>query len=120
MYVQKMKSYGFDRIIYGFTHFSTPKEFGDPEDFILLTNFNFEYVDVFVHEGLFLDAPMTNWAFENEGVSSWGIVEDLVKTGSLSAGKLRAIEFNKKHGAICGCTISFKAGSIRSRGPLAL
>lgn len=120
MHVQKMKSYGFDRIIYGFTHFSTPKGFGDPDDFILLTNLNPEYVDVFVHEGLFLDAPMTNWAFENEGVSSWGIVEDLIKKGSLSAGELRAIEFNKKHGAICGYTISFKALSTRSRGAIGL
>lgn len=61
---------------------------------------------------------MTNWAFENEGVSSWGIVEDFVKTGSLSAGEIRAIELNKKHGGICGYTISFKALSTRSGGAI--
>ena len=120
MLVQKMDDYGFDRIIYGFTHFSTPKGFGDPDDFILLTNHSPEYVDVFVNEGLFLDAPMTNWAFENNGVCSWRMIENLARTGSLSQGEKRAIEFNKKHGATCGYTISFKAVSARSRGAIGL
>ncbi|MDG2231427.1 MAG: LuxR family transcriptional regulator, partial [Paracoccaceae bacterium] len=113
-------SYGFDRIIYGFTHFSTPKGFGDPDDFILLTNHSSEYVDEFVHEGLFLDAPMTNWAFENEGVCSWRMLENLAKTSSLSVGEMRAIEFNKRHGATCGYTISFNPLSTRSRGAIGL
>ncbi len=120
MHVQKMNSYGFDRIIYGFTHFSTPKGFGDPDDFILLTNHSSEYVDEFVHEGLFLDAPMTNWAFENEGVCSWRMLENLAKTSSYSVGEMRAIEFNKRHGATCGYTISFNPLSARSRGAIGL
>lgn len=120
MLVLKMESYGFDRIIYGFTHFSTPKGFGDPDDFILLTNHSADYVDTFVHEGLFLDAPMTNWAIENEGACSWRILENLARSSSLSTGEKRAIEFNRRHGAKCGYTISFKALSARSKGAIGL
>ena len=120
MHVQKMRFYGFDRIIYGFTHFSTPKGFGDPDDFILLTNHTREYIKTYVHRGLFLDSPMTNWAFENEGACSWGIINDLAKSSSLSAGEMRALHFNKRHGATAGYTISFKALSTRSRGAIGL
>ena len=120
MHVQKMRSYGFDRIIYGFTHFSTPKGFGDPNDFILLTNHTRGYIETYVHKGLFLDSPMTNWAFENEGACSWGIINDLAKSSSLSAGEMRALQFNKRHGATAGYTISFKAISTRSRGAIGL
>jgi len=120
MHVQKMQSYGFDRIIYGFTHFSTPKGFGDPDDFILLTNHSREYIETYVHKGLFLDSPMTNWAFENEGSCSWGLIRELANSASLSAGEMRALQFNQKHGLTAGYTISFKALSTRSRGAIGL
>ena len=31
----KMAEYGFDRIIYGFSHFMSKTSLGDPDDFVL-------------------------------------------------------------------------------------
>ena len=52
-----MDQYGFDRLIYGFTRFRSEHSFGDPEDFIVLSNHSQEYVDGFIDGGLYFHAP---------------------------------------------------------------
>jgi LuxR family transcriptional regulator len=67
----KMAEYGFDRILYGFSHFMSATSMGDPEDFIILTNHDRSYMDWFIGEGHFKHAPMVRWALANEGACSW-------------------------------------------------
>jgi LuxR family transcriptional regulator len=46
-----MASYGFYRIIYGFTHYSSGRSLGDPQDWVLLTNHGDSYMGEFLGKG---------------------------------------------------------------------
>ena len=50
LHTRKMEEYGFDRLIYGFTRYRSGNSLGDPEDFIILTNHDRAYSDVFMGE----------------------------------------------------------------------
>lgn len=120
MHCRQMADYGFDRLIYGFTRYRTPNSLGDPEDFIVLTNHQPEYTDVFMGQGLYFHAPMTHWALNNEGACSWRLLAQKLAQGQITAQQLKVINFNVSHGVLAGYTISFKSLSPRIRGAIAL
>lgn len=117
---QRMDDYGFDRLLYGFTRYRTPNSLGDPEDFVILTNHGRDYTDVFLGEGLYFHAPMVHWALENEGVGSWDVLRDMIRSKTLTAPEQRVYEFNQQMGVVAGYSISFKSVSARSKGAIAL
>ena len=116
----KMAEYGFDRLIYGFTHYRTSTSLGDPSDFIVLTNHSPAYTDVFLNEGHYFHAPMLHWALENEGAKSWKLLAEMDSSKTLSGPERRVLEFNRDMGVTAGYTISFKSISARSKGAIAL
>jgi len=116
----QMADYGFDRLIYGFTRFRTETSLGDPEDFTILTNHSQEYVDGFLHGGLYFHAPMVHWALNNEGAGSWRQLGEKFDLGQLTAKQLEVIQFNLSMGVTAGYTISFKSVSARSKGAISL
>jgi len=116
----KMAEYGFDRLIYGFTRYRTSTSLGDPEDFIILTNHDPEYTDVFLGEGLYFHAPMTHWALDHEGPCSWHLVSEMLENRVLTPEEQRVIQFNQKMRVTAGYTISFKSVSVRTKGAIAL
>ncbi|MGX9354244.1 autoinducer binding domain-containing protein [Roseobacteraceae bacterium S113] len=120
MHCRKMASYGFDRLLYGFTFYRTEHSLGDPNDFLLLTNHDSAYTDIFVGEQLYNNAPMTRWAMQNEGVQSWRSIGERMAVGELSPEEQRVVAFNVDMGVTAGYTISFKAVSARSKGAIAL
>lgn len=120
MHCEKMASYGFDRLLYGFTYYRTETSLGDPNDFLLLSNHSPDYTDVFVGQQLYLDAPMTRWAIDNEGVQSWRRIGARLAAGELSEAEQRVVAFNFEQGVTAGYTISFRAVSARSKGAIAL
>ena len=115
-----MAEFGFDRLIYGFTHFWSGKSLGDPGDFILLSNHDREYTDVFVGKQGYMDAPMVNWALNNEVAGSWSMLAQMQADKVLTPEEQRMIAFNRSMGVIAGYTISFKSVSTRSKGAIAL
>ena len=119
-HTRMMDSFGFDRLVYGFTRFRTEHSFGDPEDFIMLSNHSEEYLDGFVRGGMYLNAPMTHWAVDNEGAGSWRTLSEKFNRGKLSPEELKVIEFNLKMNVTAGYTISFKSISARSKGAISL
>ncbi len=119
-HVDKMAEYGFDRLIYGFTRYRTETSLGDPDDFIILTNHSQEYVDGFLHSGLYSHAPMLRWALEHEGAGSWRLIHQMRDSETLSADERRVYEFNAKMGVTVGYTISFKTVSARTKGAISL
>ncbi|QBF31949.1 LuxR family transcriptional regulator [Thalassococcus sp. S3] len=119
-HTERMASYGFDRLLYGFTRYRTSTSLGDPEDFIILTNHKPEYTQTFIHEGLYFHAPMTRWALENEGAGSWRYVGEMFDGKVLTKEEQRVIEFNLGMQVTAGYTISFKSVSMRSKGAIAL
>lgn len=120
LHCRKMAEYGFDRILYGFSHFTSKTSLGDPADFVLLTNHDRSYMDWFIGEGLYRDAPMVRWALNNVGACSWSYLWDEMERGGLSAREREVISINAAHGVTAGYSISFKAITSRSKGAVAL
>jgi LuxR family transcriptional regulator len=119
-HTEKMGEYGFDRIIYGFTRYRSSTSLGDPEDFILLTNHDTAYTDVFIGENHYNQAPMVRWALENEGAGSWAMLAAMQRSKTLTAPERRVLDFNYSMDVKAGYTISFKSVSARSKGAIAL
>jgi len=119
-HVVKMAEYGFDRLLYGFTHYRTSTSLGDPSDFIILTNHSRAYTDVFLNEGHYFHAPMVHWALENEGAKSWRLLAEMDRSKTLSTAERRVLAFNREMGVTAGYSISFKSVSARSKGAIAL
>lgn len=120
IHTQKMASYGFGRLLYGYTRFKTDKSLGDPLDTLMLTNCSQDYIDGFVKSGLYFNGPMMPWALENSGACSWSWVREQLSENSFSAAELQAILYNQKMDITAGYTISFPSKSDRNKGATAL
>ena len=119
-HTDQMRGYGFDRLIYGYTRYRTETSLGDPEDFVILTNHSADYVDGFLHQGLYFHAPMLHWALRNEGAGSWRHITALRATETMTPQERKDYEFNAKMGVTAGYTVSFHSVSNRSRGAISL
>jgi len=119
-HMTQMTQYGLERLIYGYTRYKTETSFGDPEDFVILSNHSSEYLNGFLHTGLYFHAPMTHWALENEGACSWRQVHKMMANQELSAESQKVIEFNVSMGMTAGYTISFHSNSNRFKGAISL
>lgn len=115
-HVTQMRSYGFDRLIYGFTRYLGPNSLGDPADFVILSNHDPRYLDRFLNGGLYADAPMVRWALENEGACSWSALRNATPTPE----EQRVLAFNESMNVTAGYSVSFKTTSSRAKGAIAL
>jgi LuxR family transcriptional regulator len=120
MHSERMAEYGFDRLIYGFTHYRSETSLGDPNDFLILSTHDKEYIEAFINGGNYFHAPMVKWALENEGACSWRFMHELIAQDALTPNENRVVEFNQKMDVVAGYTISFKSVSARSKGAIAL
>ncbi|MBV2360938.1 LuxR family transcriptional regulator [Thalassococcus sp. CAU 1522] len=120
MHCDTMASYGFDRLLYGFTRFRTANSLGDPNDFVVLSNHPHDYREGFVEGGLYRHGPMVQWALDNEGWSSWRVMGERISKGELTAEERRVVEFNLAHKVHAGYTVSFKSVSSRAKGAISL
>ena len=128
VHTKHMASFGFTRVIYAFTRYlsnasaksHTDMAFGDPQDWVLLTNLPTDYIDEFVQGGHYSNAPMVRWAVQNDGACSWRWMEEMMST-ELATDKERAVfAFNQSKGVKAGYTLSFRTVSQRSKGAIAL
>ncbi len=119
-HTEQMNSYGFDRLLYGYTRYRTLTSLGDPEDFVILSNHGSDYVNGFLHSGLYFHAPMLKWALKNEGAASWKMIGQMMASDTMSGDEKRVFDFNAKMGVNVGYTISFSAVSMRSKGAISL
>ncbi len=116
----KMAEFGFDRLIYGYTRYRTSRSLGDPDDFVILTNHDKAYIDVFLGQGKYFDAPMLRWALEHVGAESWRLLDQMAAAGELSPNAFEMREFNEKMGVKAGYTVSFNSRNTREKGAIAL
>ncbi len=119
-HAEKMKTYGFDRLIYGFTRYGGASSFGDPDDWLILSTQTPEYMKVFIEEGLYFNAPMLRWALENKGACSWRRLLEMDRTQHLTPSQRKVLEFNHSMDVTAGYTISFLTVSDRVKGAIAL
>lgn len=119
-HVEKMETFGFDRLIYGFTRYRSGTSLGDPEDFVILTNHSREYTDEFLGGGLYYHAPMVRWALKHDGACSWTVLNDMMRESAITPAEERVLDFNRRLDVTAGYTVSFKSISARSKGAIAL
>jgi len=118
LHCKAMNTYGFDRLIYGFTRFRTKNSIGPIDDTVLLSNHDPDYFGPFISQEMYKTAPMTRWAAENTGACSWSW---LARDGkSLTPEELKVIAFNHSKQVFAGYTISFGGPASRARGAIAL
>ena len=117
LHTDQMASYGFDRIIYGFTRYRSGTSLGDPQDWVLLTNHGDGYMEPFLSSGHVYRAPMIRWALNNTGPCSW---RWMAEPGNVTAEEQKAIEFNISQNVVAGYTVSFLSVSERTKGAIAL
>ncbi len=117
LHTETMATFGFDRLLYGFTQFRTAQSFGDKKDMLVLTNHDATYTDTYMN-GLYFHAPMLRWATENVGACSWRWMSE--NADDLTASERKVLEFNRKMHVTAGYTISFREVSVRSKGAIAL
>ncbi|WP_373356892.1 LuxR family transcriptional regulator [Pseudoroseicyclus sp. CXY001] len=120
LHIDEMARRGFTRVLYGYTRYLSSQSFGDPQDWVMLTNHAPEYMARFLEDDLFRQAPMTRWALENSGACSWSWLQEMNATQGLTAAELKVMEFNRKMGVTAGYTLSFKSVSERTKGAMAL
>ena len=118
LHLDAMASFDFDRLIYGFTRFRSPRSLGHPDDLLVLSNMDTCFVQVFIGERLFEKAPMVRWASQNVGACSWRWMQE--NEASFDDDARKVIAFNKTWGVNAGYTISFPEISTRSRGAIGL
>jgi LuxR family transcriptional regulator len=115
---EKMATYGFDRLLYGFTRNMTSFGLGGPGDFLILSTHAPDYTTRFIDDRLYFDAPMFNWALRNTGACSWSWMERNYHT--LSPREREVVAFNRCMGVTAGYTISFQDNKVRNRAGLGL
>lgn len=120
IHTSQMARFGFDRLIYGYTRYNTAHSFGDPQDWVLLTNHSEDYMKTFLSDGHLFQAPMVRWAMENSGACSWRWLEEMKRHDGLTISEQRAVDFNRKMNVTAGYTISFKSVSERTKAAIAL
>jgi len=120
LHVDQMATYGFDRLLYGFTRYHTATSLGDPQDMIVLTNHSREYMETFMRDNHYFHGPMVRWALENSGACSWRWMEEMSRSDMLTEGEKKAIGFNRAMGVTAGYTVSFRSVSDRNKGAIAL
>ncbi len=120
IHIETMAGYGFDRLGYGLTRFRSENSLGDPQDRLLLTNHEPDYVHHFIDTGMYYNGTMFRWALENEGACSWRLISERLAQGALAPEELEILEFNRKYDVTAGYTISFKSLSKRAKGGIGL
>ncbi|WP_375280935.1 autoinducer binding domain-containing protein [Pseudooctadecabacter sp.] len=117
LHCDAMASFGFDRLIYGFTRYRSGGSLGDPQDWVLLTNHGDAYMEGFLSHGHVYRAPMIRWALNNTGPCSW---RWMAEPGNLLDEEKSAVSFNLSQNVNAGYTVSFLSVSERTKGAIAL
>ncbi len=120
LHLDAMASYGFDRLLYGYTRYRSGRSLGDPQDWVMLTNLPPAFMRPYIEEGLYANGPMVRWALDNDGVRSWSWIAEQAASGVFTPGELKTMEFNRKMGLVAGYTISFRSVSQRAKGAIGL
>ena len=120
LHTRQMADYGFDRLIYGCTRFRTETSLGDPDDFVILSNHEPDYIDTFIGQGLYFHAPMVRWSLDNDGACSWSMLNDRLAAGDITDQERKVLEFNQAHCVTAGYSISFKSLRPRMKAAMAL
>ncbi len=115
---EKMDSYGFDRLLYGFTRNMTSHGVGIQDEILILSSHDADYTKKFIDSGMYFGAPMLRWALNNVGACSWSFRDR--NAGELTETEREIIAFNHSMDVRAGYTISFVDNKVRNKAGLSL
>ncbi len=118
LHCAQMARYGFDRLLYGLTHFRNADYLGDPREWIILSSHPEEYTRHFIDDGLFLEAPLFRWTLDHDGACAWDQLA--LQQPAAPAERQRIAALNRRFRVFAGYTISFRAMSLRTKGAIML
>ncbi len=107
----------FDRIIYGYSRFFSPTNFGPREDILMLSNHSKEYLKAYTNGEMYVHSPMIKWAAHNSGACSWRWIEE--NAHLMGEKQWEVLAVNRRQNVTAGYTISFPSGTSRTRGVIA-
>lgn len=116
----KMREFGFDRVMYGITYLGADGRIDSPDDVFVLSSHDPAYTNAFIYEGHYFHAPLISWALGNSGARSWGSVNQDSAHPDLSKEQKEAIELNQKFDLHAGYTISFSGDVTREKSAISL
>ncbi len=120
LHCAKLETFGFDKIIYGYTNYRSGMSLGDVADFFILSTYDRDYLDQFIGGGLYFNGPMMKWTLENTGAQSWRRAREAYDANELTEKQREVFEFNKSYGLDAGYTVSFPTVSSRTKGAISL
>jgi len=119
LHCRAMADFGFTRLIYGYTRYTTPNSpTGPQEDCLFLSNHEPGYFKRFIEDGLYAHAPMVRWAREFTGSCSWSYVQTVLD--DLTPEERQVLAVNREFGVLAGYTICFAEGTSRAKGLIAM
>ena len=115
-----MASLGFEQLKYGFSPQVQGVNFGETEDFAILSTMPTEFTRIFVERRLYLDNPVMHWCAQNVGVVSWSMVAHLLRTGppGLEAELADNLSLHQAYGLNAGFSVAFPPTRSVGRGAL--
>lgn len=108
LHCTRMAEYGFDRLFYGHTRFSTPSTYADRHDALILSSLPQGYVERYLREGHYRNIPMIRWAEKNDGACSWSEVYARLHPDEMTPGTRKALGTRQAFGIENGYSISFR------------
>ncbi|MCX8509202.1 MAG: LuxR family transcriptional regulator [Rhodobacteraceae bacterium] len=120
LHTRRMDHYGFDRLLYAFSRFKPPNSLGDPDDSLILSNHDPEYLKEYAKDGLYKAGPMMRWAADNVGAQSWRFMQDRLQKGTLSPEERKVANLNGRYHVLAGYSIGFRDVSVRAKGGIGL
>lgn len=120
LHAEKMREYGFDRLLYVSTQFQTHGVLGDIQDAIVLSTRATEFADAFVGEELYKYGPLATWFRNGAEVRSFRDFEKRYKPNNVTVGEKKIYELHRKWGLVAGYLIRFDEIKTRSKGEIGL
>lgn len=107
LFVQAMRGYGFDWMVYAGTRFPGRRFLGNLEEALILQEGPREYVDTYIGDELYLYSPSVAWAEAHKGFASWPEAARLYAGHTPTPEQMRIVELNMKFGIVAGYVGSF-------------
>lgn len=120
LHIEMMSKYGFDRLLYISTNLRTHGVWGDISDALILTNYEKEFLDVYIGQGLHKQATVARTEGYKPGAYSWQHSLERPDTRELTKAEMSLAELRAKWEIKAGYTIWFGEISERDRAFIGL
>jgi DNA-binding CsgD family transcriptional regulator len=120
LHLEKMETYGFDRLLYGTTNFRTHGMWGDISDMLLISNHDREVIDTIAHWGVNKKAAVVPREKFDPGAHSWRGFQEREAAGELTEREKDLSALHAKWDISAGYTIWFSETSNRNRSVIGL